>query len=254
MEPRESFVFFRSFFEAVSEFDESVQASLSLAIIKYALYGEEPKLEGVAKAVFIVAKPSIDSSIKNYENGKKGGRPKKKRGDIVEEEPGIKSNINTGLSESKTGVIESKETVDKNPGFERSKTTMTMTMAKDKTKAEAEAKNITPKSLRQEEWGFGEDLTSAFSEWLVYKEEKRQSYKPTGLQSLILQVKKYSGEYGEKSVAELIRECMASNWQGIIWDRLRKEEKRKPYEKEKQAQKSFAELARELGRKCNYEH
>lgn len=71
-------------------------------------------------------------------------------------------------------------------------------------------------------WGFGDELTAAFSDWLAYKREKRQDYKPTGLKSLVTQARKYAAQYGEQAVADLIRVCMASNWQGIIFDRLSK--------------------------------
>ena len=68
---------------------------------------------------------------------------------------------------------------------------------------------------------FGPELQSAFSDWLAYKQEKRQGYKPTGLRSLVTQVQKRVKQHGEAAVAALIRECMASNWQGIVWDKLK---------------------------------
>lgn len=70
--------------------------------------------------------------------------------------------------------------------------------------------------------GFGPELSAAFSEWLQYKREKRQDYKPTGLRTLSAKVQKYAEAYGEHTVAELIRDCMSSNYQGILWDRLGK--------------------------------
>lgn len=71
-------------------------------------------------------------------------------------------------------------------------------------------------------WGFGDELTAAFSEWLQYKQERREGYKPIGLKSVVTQVRKHAAQYGEQAVADLIRVCMASNWQGIIFDRLSK--------------------------------
>lgn len=91
------------------------------------------------------------------------------------------------------------------------------------TKTETEA--LPPSPPGEENYGFGPDLAAAFSGWLDYKREKRQAYRPTGLQNLAAQVKKQAGEYGEAAVAELIRECMASNWQGIVWDRLERTRK-----------------------------
>lgn len=65
------------------------------------------------------------------------------------------------------------------------------------------------------------ELNEAFAEWVRYKTEKRQAYKPTGLSNLIAQVERYAAQYTPEAVAGLIRDCMASNWAGIIFDRLR---------------------------------
>lgn len=73
-----------------------------------------------------------------------------------------------------------------------------------------------------EDYGFGSELASAFADWLKYKREKRQEYKPTGLSALVSQVRNNAAKYGEPAVAALIRQCMAANWQGIIWDKLEK--------------------------------
>lgn len=86
-------------------------------------------------------------------------------------------------------------------------------------KTEKKIKN--PPYPPQGETGFGDDLQSAFEAWLSYKAEKRQSYKPTGLKSLVAEIRRNAERYGEAVVASLIRECMACNWQGIIFDRLK---------------------------------
>ena len=70
------------------------------------------------------------------------------------------------------------------------------------------------------ETGFGAELQAAFTDWLAYKREKRQGYKATGLRSLTALVKENAAKYGEAAVAALIRQSMASNWQGIIWAKL----------------------------------
>ena len=79
---RDSFVFYRSFFEAISLMPPEVQAEVYPALVEYALNGKEPKgLSDIAQGVFILVKPNIDASIARKENGKKfgklGGRPKK---------------------------------------------------------------------------------------------------------------------------------------------------------------------------------
>lgn len=51
--------------------------------------------------------------------------------------------------------------------------------------------------------------------------EKYQGYKPLGLNSLLVQIKKNTAIYGTTAIIELIDFCMANNWKGIIWDKLK---------------------------------
>lgn len=77
---RESFVFYKSFFEAIKELKEKDRLKVYDAICEYALNGNESELKGIPKAIVEMAKPVIDSSNNKYkaciENGKKGGAPK----------------------------------------------------------------------------------------------------------------------------------------------------------------------------------
>lgn len=78
---RESFIFYRSFYEAIRCMPPEVQLEIYPAICEYALFGTLPKnLSEVAKGMFTLIKPNIDVNTTRFENGKKGGRkasPKK---------------------------------------------------------------------------------------------------------------------------------------------------------------------------------
>lgn len=77
--PFESFVFYRSFREAIGEMSDEDKLETLLAICDYALYGKEPRLKGVMpRAVFTIAKPSIDVAQAKRASGKRGGRPPKR--------------------------------------------------------------------------------------------------------------------------------------------------------------------------------
>lgn len=67
----------------------------------------------------------------------------------------------------------------------------------------------------------GPDLQSAFADWLTYKAERKEGYTPTGRKSLETQTLNNVKQYGEAAVADLIRECMASGWKGIIFEKLK---------------------------------
>lgn len=77
--PLESFVFYRSFRDAIEEMADENKLATLLAICDYALYGIEPDLkDAMSRAVFTVARPSIDANKDRRANGKLGGRPPKK--------------------------------------------------------------------------------------------------------------------------------------------------------------------------------
>ena len=40
---------------------------------------------------------------------------------------------------------------------------------------------------------------------------------------MLVQIEKKVKEYGADNVIELITECMANNWKGIIWEKIKKE-------------------------------
>ena len=63
-------------------------------------------------------------------------------------------------------------------------------------------------------------LQDALDTWLQYKRERKEELKPTGLKMLISRIRKNAGQYGAEAVAEVIRDSMGSNYQGIVYDWL----------------------------------
>ena len=71
------------------------------------------------------------------------------------------------------------------------------------------------------EAGFSEAMRERVRDWLQYKKERREQYKPTGLKSLLTTIQNRVNQHGEEAVMNLISECMAANYQGIIWDKIK---------------------------------
>ena len=72
---RESFLFYRSFYEAIIDLPKDIKLEILTAIIEYALDGREPEsLKPFARGMFTLIKPNLDANISKYKNGKKGGR------------------------------------------------------------------------------------------------------------------------------------------------------------------------------------
>lgn len=74
---RDSFVFYTSFSDAISELKPMQQLAVYNAIVQYASTGDMPELSGVPKAIMTLIKPQIDANTRRYENGSLGGRPAK---------------------------------------------------------------------------------------------------------------------------------------------------------------------------------
>jgi hypothetical protein len=88
MPARNSFSFFVSYIEAIEELPEKEQLAVLKAIIKYALYDEEPKgFKGIKQAVFLLVKPTLDKSKQKSANGKQGGSKRKANNKQNESKP-----------------------------------------------------------------------------------------------------------------------------------------------------------------------
>lgn len=75
---RDSFIFYRSYYEAMSGLKDKDKLQLFNAISELSLNENEVKLSGICKNIFTAIKPQIIANSERYENGKKGGRPQKK--------------------------------------------------------------------------------------------------------------------------------------------------------------------------------
>lgn len=185
---RNQFTFYRSYYEALKVLPKKEQAAVVMAICAYALDEEEPKLEGTSHAIFMLVRPTLDAGRRKAAGGSKG-TPKKDTGKI-------------------------KERCGKDTAKEKEK-------EKEKEgEIEKENECSSPLPLLP---GAGKDLQNTFSEWLSYKQERKEGYKPTGLKALQTEVMNNARKHGEESVSRLIRHCMANGWKGIIFELLVKD-------------------------------
>lgn len=194
---REYFPAYHSYLEAMEELTDAEKGRLFTACLLYSKTGEAPQLSGNERYLFPAFRSQIDRDneeyakkcAKNRKNGELGGK-------------------RTGANGSERGRTPPER--PPNAPQEKGK-------EEGKGKGKGKGEHIPPTPLP----GGSPALQDAFAAWIRYKHEKRQDYKPTGLQSLVTQVQKAAETYGEQAVIDLIGECMANNWQGIIFDRLK---------------------------------
>ena len=97
---RDSFIFYRSYAEALSRLPNDQFATIMKAIFSYAYDGKVGDLGIVESVIFDIIKPQIDANEKKYQNGckgadygKLGGRPKKPQENPTET-PNDNDNVN----------------------------------------------------------------------------------------------------------------------------------------------------------------
>ena len=71
-------------------------------------------------------------------------------------------------------------------------------------------------------YGFSQEVEDKIYLWLHYKKEKGQTYKDTGLKSLLDGARKKIQEHGEQYLIDSICNSMENNYQGIYPPRTNK--------------------------------
>lgn len=112
---RESFVFYKSFYDSIKELDPSDQAQIYDAIFKYQFEGEETKLNGICKSIFTLIIPQLEANNKRYLNGLKGGAPKgnknatkkqpKNNLDLTKKQPNDNVNVNDNENDNENDNV-----------------------------------------------------------------------------------------------------------------------------------------------------
>lgn len=92
---RSQFTFYRSYYEALKELSKRDQSAVLMAVIGYALDGEEPeKLEGIAGAVFGLIKPTLDAA------NRRSDRMKERRGNSEDKSKTSRSEVEDKSNEN----------------------------------------------------------------------------------------------------------------------------------------------------------
>lgn len=190
----EYFCAYHSYLDSMEELNDTERGRLFTACLIYSKTGEAPQLRGNERFVFPTLKAQIDRDKATYDS-----RCKKNSDNI-------RKRWNTDVYDGEQPCTNDTKTKEKE---------------KEKTK---ENNNIppTPFSKIIASYSFSEPLMAKTTAWLKYKSERRESYKEQGLKSLLTQIQKNAAKYGEQAVIDLMEQCMAANWAGIIWDRLMK--------------------------------
>lgn len=184
---------YRSYFEAYSAAEVG---RLVLAAMDYRESGAEPEFSGSERFIWPAIRRDIDESVaaqkaisaSRSEAGKQGGRPESEKAN-ASPESNEKQKKQMLSDESKKSYGQRKRTKEKDMDSILSPL---------------------PPALRE-----------SVEKWVAYKGERREEYKPVGLQSLVTQITKAAEEYGEAAMIDVITRSMAANYKGIVFDWLK---------------------------------
>lgn len=183
-----SFSFYNNYYVIIKHLSDKDRLKLLDAILKYMFDNEEPQLDGLLLGIWTNIKMPLDTSKKN---AGRGGAPK--------------GNQNAKKNNPKTTDNQPKN----NPkDFQKQTNNISYFLFL--------ISNNNYKYIYN-----NSSIYKKIIEWLEYKEERKEKYKETGLKSLLSQIENQIDLYGEKEVVKLIGECMASNYKGIIFDKLK---------------------------------
>ena len=109
---KESFVFYRSFYEAIQMLPSEDRLQIYDAISELALNGNQTETTGYASVVMKLIEPQILANNRKYKNACKGGRPKNKtetkpkpksNQSISKPKPNENVNVNVNKNENENG-------------------------------------------------------------------------------------------------------------------------------------------------------
>lgn len=107
---RDSFIFYRSFYEAINDLPEKNQLQIYKAICELSLNFEEIDLKGISATIFRLIKPQLEANNKRFINGQKGGqygnlggrprKPQTKPQENPKETPNNNDNVNDNVNDN----------------------------------------------------------------------------------------------------------------------------------------------------------
>lgn len=216
----EGFIFYQSFADALETLPAEDYKECVSALCKYAINGEEPETDNpFVKMFFTLARPQVDANNKRREAGKNGGVAKASKS---------REGDSTAVANPSKSVANASNHVA-NPS--KHVASACQSVAKVKEKVKVKDKDIPPISPLTvcgmsaddlETLGVVRKVAEKLSDWITSRLEQGDPITETGLKSLASIAKDKITKHGADAVAQLITECMASGYKGIVWDRLEK--------------------------------
>ena len=174
MENLEKWTFYRSYYEAGKYMPDVQKLEYYEKLFSYLFYGKETESEWIVEAVFQAVKPNLKCSRER------------------------------AIVWAVWGSV-SKNAWNKHASKIKAKSKQNQSNVKEKEKENIKD-NI--------EYSNNKELNTAIVEWIDYKTERREWYKPSWLKSFLTQCHKYTPE----SVIKELGRASSNGWKWVVWD------------------------------------
>lgn len=211
MKQRPGFMLYFELVGALSSMEDADAGKLLKALMAYAQYGEVQELTGLAAFAFEVVRPRIDRDNEVYQEKCRKNA--------------YYSYVSAAKRRGETPVEYEEWCGDERTVWDPTQPNTTQPNSNTNHSCNAAAtaaESADIPSVDYGEFSFSPVVRGRVEEWLRYKAERRERYTPTGLRSLLSQLKSRIDRHGEAAVLALMGECMAAGYRGIVFDRLDK--------------------------------
>lgn len=237
--------------------DDALGRAIRAALV-YCQTDQLPELDPMANLIFAVLRKDIDEALAQFreavESGKRGATTRWKKKESDNRDP--MESDGDPIQPYRNPILPYGDPIKKNAEAKEAKEAREAKEAQDAQDAQdapegkdagkgakkAPGRKAAPDwQSMMAEYPFSPAVREAILEWLRYKSERREPYRTQGLRSLLRQLDASCQQYGDDAVVQLIGQCMASGWKGLIFDRLsttspaKPSGPRQPDEQERQA-------------------
>lgn len=244
---KDSFVLYTEINEVLAILTNEQKGILFQAIVDYESTGEIPEITDQTAAVaFVPVKQSLDKNNKKYEKtveqrieaSRKAAEARKKKEEEVKR---ILESANMTPTDDRPDtdrtptddrpMTETHQTVPDNDYVNVNGNVNVHVNGNDNDTLTGNTTPLNPpKGKREtqeqifdrlvEDQNIGLEMENVLREWLRYKAERRDTYKETGMKSMITQVQNAVYRFGEVAVMNRIRDAMANSWKGMNLDKM----------------------------------
>lgn len=218
-ENRESFIFHKDWYNAISQLDKDLRLELYDAIMRKALYNEPPSLSPMGNLAMSFIEPQIERDFNKWldirEKRSNAGKAHKGNQHTASEQmeqmqtkgtnvPSVstleQNGTNGTVSVSVSDNVSDNVSVDNNSVILKEKED---TIISSKKKYSLDLSIVAP------------EMREAVDLWLAYKKEKGQTYKPTGFKTFYNNLIKLS-DNNPMLAMRIVEKSMQNNYAGIF--------------------------------------